>query len=364
MAHIIDLSDLQFRRVPVDFRSSAGVPQTRWVPVGMPYIPQNVINAVFYLYETMDDALAGNSPQGSGFVVRYEGYGHNSPHELPTRVPGNHFYGLTNWHVAVRGGAPIVRLNTLDGQTDIIEFGPEDWHCLFGKYDVAVVPLNIDPKIHAVSTISTRSFHFAPDPYGPKVGIGDDVFMLGLFVDHAGQATNVPSARFGNVSMLPNPAAKIPQPTGYRGESYIVDMHSRSGFSGSPVFVYRTFGSDFTNDFRGEKVELVNFELSATNSNRAKGRVRVETFFQFLGIHWGQFPELWEMKGGKPLAEARKDLIVDGAYVVGLSGMTCVIPAHHIAEVLEMPALRTLRQPEINAAMAAEATTVRPEEAN
>ncbi len=52
-------------------------------------------------------------------------------------------------------------------------------------------------------------------------------------------------------------------------ESYCVDMHSRSGFSGSPVFVYRTPGGDFSE----------------------KGVINLSRFMMFLGIHWGQFPE-------------------------------------------------------------------------
>jgi hypothetical protein len=91
----------------------------------------------------------------------------------------------------------------------IIELGPENWHFLPGKYDVAVVPLTLDDAIHNVSAVSTREFDIAPVPdvypYGSyHISVGDDAFMIGLFVDHDGMTTNVPSARFGNISMLPN----------------------------------------------------------------------------------------------------------------------------------------------------------------
>jgi hypothetical protein len=65
---------------------------------------------------------------------------------------------------------------------------------------------------------------------------------------------------------------------------------------------------------------------------------------ELLGIHWGQFPERWELRNGAPAEESRRDLITEGAYVQGMSGMTCVIPAWHIREVLDMPKLRELRQ--------------------
>src|SRR5207253_3257650 len=45
---------------------------------------------------------------------------------------------------------------------------------------------------------------FAPDP-GAKleVGVGDEVFFVGLFVQHAGEARNLPMARFGHISRMP-----------------------------------------------------------------------------------------------------------------------------------------------------------------
>jgi hypothetical protein len=79
------------------------------------------------------------------------------------------------------------------------------------------------------------------------------------------------------------------------------------------------------------------------------GRLKTNNMFKFLGIHWGQFPEAWELQNKARLKETRKSLILDGAYVDGLSGMTCVIPAWQIMEVLEMPKLVSLREPVIDA---------------
>jgi hypothetical protein len=94
-------------------------------------------------------------------------------------------------------------------------------------------------------------------------------------------------------------------------------MHSRTGFSGSPVFAYRTLGSDLNNPLAGLKFE-------ATHPDRGLpevGRLRAETVLHFLGIHWGQFPEAWELKNLDKLDEARRDhLITEGAYVTGMSG--------------------------------------------
>jgi len=79
--------------------------------------------------------------------------------------------------------------------------------------------------------------------------------------------------------------------------------------------------------------------------------LEAKSMFKFLGIHWGQFPEKWELKNAREISESRqKNLITDGAHVEGMSGMTCVIPAWKIAEVLDMPALKKQRESLANSA--------------
>jgi len=305
----------------------------------MPKIPSKVIDAVFYLYASRGDALAGRNPGGTGFLVHYNGYGSQS-------VPPGQVYAVTNWHVACREWS-VIRLNKQDGGIDVVDLGPEDWQFLPGKCDVAAVPASLDPKIHIVSAIPTSIFARPPRGFEPQIGVGEDVFMIGLFIDHDGIATNVPSARFGNVSMLPNSKATIEQPTGYRGESYIVDMHSRTGFSGSPVFAYRTFGSDLTETggHRFDDLLIDNLNQRLHSGSPFSGKLKTAPLFQLIGIHWGQFPERWELRERSALKEAyRKDLIVEGAYVEGMSGMTCVIPAWQIMEVFDMAELKGPRE--------------------
>lgn len=81
---------------------------------------KGVLDIVFFLYRTMEDAGEGRKTGGSGFLVAY-----------PSKrwgVTASHYYGVTNWHVAVRDNFPIVRLNTQAGGVDVFEFYPEDWH--------------------------------------------------------------------------------------------------------------------------------------------------------------------------------------------------------------------------------------------
>ncbi len=75
-----------------------------------------------------------------------------------------------------------------------------------------------------------------------QIGIGDDVAMFGRFINHQGDINRIePSARLGSISMMPttiwNSATKQSQ------LSYAVEMRSRTGFSGSPVGMYRIPGT-------------------------------------------------------------------------------------------------------------------------
>ena len=110
----------------------------------------------------------------------------------------------------------------------------------------------------------------------------------------------------------------------------MIDAHCRTGFSGSPVFVFRTLGSHFL-ETQPEGAIL-------------KGGGHL---IKLLGILWGQFPEMWELKelreGKTPQAQS-SSLITDGKYVEGMSGMSCVIPSSFIRElVINDPTLRSMR---------------------
>lgn len=226
----IAFRDLDFTRVPVVARSSRGTPYTRWVPVGMPRIPSHILDTVFYLYESEEKAKQGREFGGTGFLVSF-----------PTRFPDRIFvYAVTNHHVACTGGASVARVNTKDGGTDIFPFEPDEWHC-DPRYDIAVCEIGMDWSVHQASLVPISAFITKEKIEGEGIGVGDDVFMVGRFLDHDGGVSNRPAARFGNISVMPSP---IEQPNGMLADAYCIDLHSRSGYSGSPVFVYKMGSTD------------------------------------------------------------------------------------------------------------------------
>lgn len=305
--------DIPFKRAPILAQSSIGRPFTRWVPIGMPQLGQyeQILETVFFLYASAADAAEGKKFGGTGFIIgrRTKGW--------PDKY--HHMFAVTNWHVACRDGFSVIRLNTTDGKTEILDLGPEDWHFIPGKNDIAVTPIGLKDH-HQALALDENFFDKFPDDKD-RLGPGDDVFMIGRFVDYDGVQRNQPSVRFGHISMISVP---IKQPTGYMGQSIVLDMHSRTGYSGSPVFVYRTAGSVFA----------------------PKGKIFTGGhYLGLLGIHWGQFPELWEIEADD--RQRRGDeasLITEGKYVRGLSGMTCVIPSAAIEEILQTPAIRAIME--------------------
>jgi hypothetical protein len=212
-----------------------------------------------------------------------------------------------------------MRINKHGGGVDIFEFDCSEWSFRPKWHDLAAIPVstsNIHSVTVALSSMLLRK-EFADDV---DVGPGDDVFMVGRFMDHDGGKINEPAVRFGHISMSPT---AIKQPTGSHLPSYVIDVHSRTGYSGSPVFAYRT-------------IPGINHLFNTVSEGFRKPKVT--QFMCILGIMWGYFPELWEIsskKKPKNKPSGAKSLSVTGNYVEGMSGMTCVVPAWAILELLD-----------------------------
>lgn len=214
----VSFHSLEFREKAVLARSLAGVPYYRTVRSGVPRIPAHALTTTVFLYRSIDDAISGNEVGGTGFLVGIE-----------TVIPGSfHVYFVTNWHVACSGGASVVRVNKHGGGCDVFEYDPSEWQFL-PSYDIAVIPASLNSAIHDIGLIPLTGLLRKENKEKLRIGPGDDVFMVGRFVDHGDTNINMPAVRFGNISMDPAPIA---QPNGIKADAYCIDMHSRSGFLG------------------------------------------------------------------------------------------------------------------------------------
>jgi hypothetical protein len=288
------------------------------IPVGMPRVPQAVRNSAFYLFGSAEDAERGDNSGGSGFIVAV-------PSERHGKYGHVHHYAVAAWHVAVRGGSPVIRLNTKDGKSDIFEYDVDQW-VFDGRHDIAVLPIRLDP-MHDVAAIPAKMMLTPEQVRAAEIGPGDDVIMVGRFMDHDGGPVHRPAFRFGNIAIEPSP---IMQPNMVRAEAWCIDLHSRTDFSGSPVYVWRTPYADLAPK-PAQPTPNVGFQMQP----------ELSTFFMLLGIHIAQFPEKWEATSDGKLSHTSRQPLL--AYVEGLGGMTLVLPSWTIRSVLDRPELVQMR---------------------
>jgi hypothetical protein len=193
----------------------------------MPRLRDSFLNQVLFLYQTRADAESNAPLGGSAFLV-----GRKVSHG-GFYVP----YLVSNRHV-VEGHCHHVRINRRDGGACVISTHPEEWFFHPGGYDIAVMCFSglLDRAIY--SFVAEEDFITKKNIEDYDIGIGDDVFMIGRFVNHQGKENIRQAVRFGSISMmLENIYADSGSPP---MESFAVEMRSRTGFSGSPVHVYRT----------------------------------------------------------------------------------------------------------------------------
>ena len=303
--------DIRFPRIGVGVTTENGGAYTRWATNGMPKLDQYqyLLDAAFFLYPSEEAARESKDSGGTGFLVT-----------IPySRSPDthHHLYAVTNWHVAVKEGCSCIRFNRHDGGLEILAFEPHEWEFIPGGDDIAIISLddlNI-PQLK-IEAMEANSFCYTNQQMvGDEIGAGDDVFMVGRFVDWDGEGKNQPALRFGHISMM---EAKLKQPNGSLNPSIVADMHCRSGFSGSPVFVYRTSGAIFQ---------------KPTSFMAGGGHL-----MRLLGVLWGQFPEEWEIldPSDNPAAPEKT--------IKGWAGMSLICPSSAILDALNTPHFKAQRQ--------------------
>ena len=163
----------------------------------MPSIDPQFLDCTIYLYPNKIAAMRGAQAGGCGFLVTI-------PYEQEINgVQRSHVYAVTNSHVIREGNSPVIRLNRLEGQTEVLALKYKNWTDDWEEDDLAVCMLD--------DTIMNRFRWLAPFPSsfvkedmigGRIVGVGTDVVTIARFISHDGKQENMPVALFGNISML------------------------------------------------------------------------------------------------------------------------------------------------------------------
>lgn len=278
----------------------------------MPRIRNEFLQCVLYLYPSEAEAEDGAHAGGSGFWVGY-GFEHASG-------TWNLVYAVTNKHV-VKSGNTVIRLSKTDGTIDVIPTLESDWAFHPAGDDVAVLFQSSLHKInlgqHSFNYVGVGAFISKPIISSMDIGPGDAAFIVGRFVNHEGRQKNLPTARFGAISQMP--WEPIAQDTGFMQESFLVEARSIGGYSGSPVFV----------------------EIPRWDS----GHGRVNTNWGYgpwlLGVDWGHINDWTPVcnKQGRPMNPDPST-----AQVKINTGMTAVVPAWKILDILDCPAFLDQRR--------------------
>lgn len=270
----------------------------RHTSVAMPRIHDGNLDGVAFLYRNTDEAESRERLGGSAFIVGRELKGGVEAFGHPVYLP----YLVSNKHVVFNGSACVATVNKRDRTGTVIwDIDQNDWHA-HPTDDIAVAcVVNFHNGAEQAATfIQERRFVTPEFLTESKAGVGDEVFMVGRFVNHQGTTVNRPAVRFGSISMMQevipvrDESARILR---YQ-ESFAVEMRSRTGFSGAPVAIYRTVAT-----------VLVDVPYEHTD------------FWRLLGVNYG--------------------------YVIDEKGentwLNGVVPAWKITEVLNLPALRAIQ---------------------
>lgn len=193
----------------------------------MPRIPDVYLDSSIYFYSGVQDAKDGANSGGCGFFVH-----------IPSTQDGViHIYAITNKHILDEVGC-VLRINTIDGKTEIIETTREEWEDHPEGFDVSAHSIDLNNKPVKPFSVGIQNFLTKDIVKQFSLGTGDETFMVGRLITRYGQQKNKPVVRFGNIAMMSDPEEMIIGHNSVEQESFFVECRSLSGASGSPVFVY------------------------------------------------------------------------------------------------------------------------------
>ena len=269
-------------------------------------LPDRILRTAFLL------GFKKETPQyaGSAFVVAVPGAHGNS-----------HLYVVTAKHLAERMACcPIIMgFSYRDGSKALLEADNVHWYAHpteASAVDAAVTPfapaqwdlLDLEPVPEHLFTSSERMRK-------ASIGVGDEISAIGVFTRFSYEDRHLPIVRTGNLAMLPT--LRIPVKNFEPMEAYVAEIE---GLSGSPIWVRPTSY----------------FNASQKDGDREKPSVPFndDRDMIFLGLLRGR----WEVPEGAMQGQTAQ-------YTKNMtSGMSIIVPAHKILEVINQPELAAMRK--------------------
>ena len=257
-------------------------------------------------------------PRATAFIVHYQDQGYDS---LQFVTAEHAISGLIT-----KGHKIYGRFNLIGGDVLEIPIDNDTW-IFYPKddplSDVAVCPFRpttttdtgetVTVEYQSISVNGAKSIAATEEIIKfNSIGVGEEIFIVGLFRSHYGHERNFPIIRVGNIAAM----REEPVYTEYAGyiDAYLVEALSISGLSGSPVFVSMP-------PFR-----IINHAVTMTEGPQ----------YYLLGLMHGHFD----------IKRLNEDTAVDDETQTtrGINtGIGIVIPVEKIIETIEHPDLVEIR---------------------
>jgi hypothetical protein len=247
---------------------------------------------------------------GSGFVVAVPGAHGNS-----------HLYVVTAKHLAKRMECcPILMgFSYSDGSKAILEEDSVHWYAHpteASAVDVAVTPFaSAQRDLLDLEPVPEHLFTSGERMRKASIGVGDEITAIGVFTRFSDEDRHLPIVRTGHLAMLPT--LRIPVKNFEPMEAYVAEIE---GLSGSPVWVRPADYFNAAQKDGGEEKPPVPFNG--------------DTDMLFLGLLHGR----WAVS--KAAIEGQSAQYTEKM----ISGMSIIVPAHKILEVINQPELAAIRK--------------------
>lgn len=270
-------------------------------------IPDNHLDCVCFICVKVKNSFGAEEDFfiGTGFYVTVPG----------TLLPNFRFmYLVTARHIIKDAEANgysefYVRMNTRDGSSITVLVNNEWYYHENPAVDIAAIPAII--KDGNMKLINVQAESFATDLILRKhgIGIGDNLYTVGLFNQRWGHQRNIPIVRTGIIAAMPD--EPFIDKEGHLYHSYLVEMRSIAGLSGSPVFVY-----------------LEPWRIHPTN--RYIDLTKLSWDFLLLGVIRGH----WDLERQDAAIDSLSSVVGNGEIDRLNTGIAQVTPVHDLLDVL------------------------------
>jgi hypothetical protein len=168
--------------------------------------------------------------RGTGFFVSVASVKYPNEIEFHYFVTARH-----NIERASRIGPIHLRLNTKSGQLAYVEIKRQWTFPESPAVDLAVLSWGKQEIDYDFRSIPEKFFVHRKTVDNLKIGIGDDLCIVGLFSQKYGVNKNLPIVRSGIIAAMP--VEPFQDDSGELYHAYLAEVRSIGGLSGSPVIV-------------------------------------------------------------------------------------------------------------------------------